>query len=99
MGVNEIATSNARIIIQNIFKYQIVFSARFDKQDEYGQILNEIKFYINLIKNQSLTESDIDEIDTEIPLEHQIQNHRQKKSGWRFDKINSMTKFFTKLLE
>ena len=29
---------------QNKFKYQTVFSARFDKQDEDGQILDEINY-------------------------------------------------------
>ena len=29
---------------QNKFKYQTVFSARFDKQDEDGQMLDEINY-------------------------------------------------------
>ena len=33
-------------------------------------------------------------MDVETPLEHQIQQQEMKDSGWRFDKINSMTIYF-----
>ena len=46
--------------------------------------------------NHNLTESDLDKIDVRSPLEHQIQQHEMKDSGWRFDKINSTTVFFYK---
>ena len=46
--------------------------------------------------NHKLTETDIDNIDDKSPLEHQIQKQEMKDSGWRFDKINSMTKYFYK---
>ena len=49
---------------------------------------------INLNINHNLTESDLDEIDKKFPLEHQIQQQEMKDSGWRFDKIISMTKYF-----
>ena len=40
--------------------------------------------------NHSLTENDIDKIDINSQLEHQIQNQETEESGWIFDKINSM---------
>ena len=40
--------------------------------------------------NNNLTETDIDNIDVKFQLEHQIQIQETKKSGWTFDKINSM---------
>ena len=71
-----------------------MFSARFDKQDENGQLLDETEFFINLNMNYNITQSDVDNIDLKSPLEHQIQKQEMKDSGWRFDKINSMTKYF-----
>ena len=53
----------ARLINQYKFKYQTVFLARFDKQDEDGQILDEIKLFIKLNINHNLTQSDFDKID------------------------------------
>ena len=50
--------------------------------------------FINLKKNHNLTEIDLDEIDIISQLEYQIQQLEMKESGWRFDKINSMTIFF-----
>ena len=76
------------------FRYQTVFSARFDKQDEDNQILEETELFINLNINHNLTESDLDEIDFKSPLDHQIQQQKMKDSGWRFDKITSMTVYF-----
>ena len=46
--------------------------------------------------NHNLTESGIVKIDVRSPLEHQIQQQDVKNSGWRFDKIYSMTIFFYK---
>ena len=39
--VKELSVIYARLINQYKFKYQTVFSARFDKQDEDGQLLDE----------------------------------------------------------
>ena len=44
--------------------------------------------------NLYLTETDIGKIDFEYQLEYQIQQQEMKDSGWRFDKINSMTIYF-----
>ena len=76
------------------FKYQTVFSATFSKQDEDNQVLDETELFIKLGINHNLTESDLDRIDFKSPLDHQIQQQEMKDSGWRFDKINSMTIYF-----
>ena len=81
----------ARIINQNKFRCQTIFSSRFDKQDENDQLLDETELFINLNNNHNLTQSDLDEIDVVSPLEHQIQTQEMKNAGWRFDKIKSMT--------
>ena len=92
--LKELAVIYARLINQYKFKCQTVFSARFDKQDEEDQLLDEIELFINLNMNYNITQSDIDNIDIKSPLEHQIQKQEMKDSGWRFDKINSMTIYF-----
>ena len=86
----------ARLINQYKFRYQVVISARFDKQDEDGQLLDETELFINLNINQNLTQSDLDIINITFPLERQIQQQEMKDSGWRFDKLNSMTIYFYK---
>ena len=70
-----------------------------DKQDEDGQLLDETELFINLIINQSLTQSDLGKIDIRSPLEYQIQKQEMKDSGWRFDKLYSMTIYFYKTIE
>ena len=94
--IKELSVIYARIINQYTFKNQIVFSARFDKQDENNQVLVETELFINLKSNQNLTQTDIDNIDVKSALEHQIQQQEMKDSGRRFDKINSMTIYFYK---
>ena len=89
--IKEFSLIYARKINQYKFKYQTVFSARFD-----DQVLDETELFINLNMNYNLTESDLDKIDIKSPLEHQIQAQELKDSGWRFDKINSMTVYFYK---
>ena len=97
--MKELSIIYARLINQYKFKYQTVFSARFDKQNEDNQILDETELFINLNINHNLTQTDIDNIDIKSPLEHQIQQQEMKDSGWRFDKINSMTTYFYKTTE
>ena len=94
--IKEMANIYARLINQYKFKYQTVFSARFDKQDEDNQLLDETELFINLNINHNLSESDLDKNDVRSPLEHQIQQQEMKDSGWRFDKIYSMTTYFYK---
>ena len=49
--------------------------------------------------NHDSTETHRDNIDVKSPLKHQIQQQEMKDSGWRFDKINSMTICFQKTVE
>ena len=97
--MREMSIIYARLINQYKFRYQTVFSARFDKQDEDGQLLEETKLFSNLNINQNLTQSDIDNINITIPLERQIQQQEMKDSGWIFDKVTSMTIYFYKTNE
>ena len=90
----EMSIIYARLINQYKFRYQVVFLSRFDKQDEDGQIFDETELFINLNINQNLTQSDLDNINITFPLERQIQQQEMKDSGWRFDKISSMTIYF-----
>ena len=63
----------ARLINQNKIKNQTAFSARFDKQDEDNQVLDETDLFNNLGINHNLAESDLDKIDVRSALENQIQ--------------------------
>ena len=71
-----------------------MFSARFDKQDEEEQVLDEIDLYINLNTNRNIGESGIDNIDLRSQLDEQIQNQETKDSKRRLAKFNSITLFF-----
>ena len=97
--MKELSIIYARLINQYKFRYQTVFSARFDKQNEDGQLLDETELFINLNINHNLTQTDIANIDVVSQLEHQIQQQEMKDSGWRFDKINSLTVYFYKTSE
>ena len=88
--LKEMTTIYSRLINQYKFKYHILFSASFYKNNEEDQRSDEIELFINLNINNNLTESDIDNIDIKSQLEHQIQIQETKKSGWIFDKINAM---------
>ena len=68
--VQEFSVIYARLINQNKFKYQTVFSARFDKQVEDNQVLDETELFINLYINHNLTKTDTDNIDVESPLDN-----------------------------
>ena len=92
--IKELSTIYARLINQYKFKYQTVFWGRFDKQNEDGQLLDETELFINLNNKYNLTQTDLDNINVVSELEHQIQQQEMKDSGWRFDKIISMTVSF-----
>ena len=94
--IKELSVIFARLKNQYKIKYQTVFSARFDKQDENNQLLDETELFNNLAINHNLTQTDIDNIVIKSPLELQIQQQEMKNSGWRFDKINSLTIYFYK---
>ena len=97
--MREMSIIYARLINQYKFRYQTVFSARYDKQDEDGQLLDETELFNNLNINQNLTQSDLDNINITFPLERQIQQQEMKDIGWRFDKLFSMTIYFYKTSE
>ena len=97
--MREMSIIYARLINQYKFRYQTVFSVRFEKQDKDGQLLDETELFINLNINQNLTQSDIDNFNITFPLERQIQQQEMKDSGWRFDKLYSMTIYFYKTNE
>ena len=82
---------HSRLINQYKFRYQTVFSARFDKQDEDNHLLDETELFINLNINHKLTESDLGKSDVRTALEYQPQQQEKKDSGWRYGKIKSMT--------
>ena len=88
--LKEMAFVYARLTNQDKFKYQTVFSTKFDKQDEDGQMLDEVELFINLNINHKLTESGLDNFNVRFSLDEQIQRQELKYSGWRFDekKIN-----------
>ena len=94
--IKEFSVIYARLINQYKFKYQTVYSARFDKQDEDNRVLEETEIFNKLNINQNLTESDLDNNDIKPPLEHQIQHQEMKYSCLRFDKIFSMLVYFYK---
>ena len=97
--MKELSIIYAKLLNQYKFKYQTVFSATFDKQDEDNQVLDETELFINLNINQNLRQRDLENIDVVSPFEHQKQQQEMKDSGWRFDKINSMTILFYKTNE
>ena len=93
--LKKMATIYARLINRYKFKYHILFSESFYKNNEEDQRSDEIEFLINLNINNNLTETDINNIDVKSQLEQQIQVQETKESGWVFDKINSMkTRFY-----
>ena len=65
--MKELAMIYARLINYYKFKYQTVFSARFDQQDEDGEILDATELFINLNINHNLTQSDLDKINIIFP--------------------------------
>ena len=84
--MKELSFIYARLLNQYKFIYQTVFTARFDKQNEHNQIVDETELFINLNINHNLTVIDLDNVDIKSPLECQIQQQEMKGSGWRFDK-------------
>ena len=89
--LREMAIIYARIVNQHKLKYQTIFSARFEKQDEHNHVLDETELFNNLNSIHNLTELDNNKNDNTYPSEHQIQKQEMKDSGWRSDKIKSIT--------
>ena len=65
----KISINYGRLINQYKVKYQMAFSARFDKQNEYYEILDETELFINLKITHNLTETDFNNVDIRSPLE------------------------------
>ena len=79
--IKALSVVHVRIINQYKFKHQTVFSAKFGKQDEGSQVLNETDLFNNLYFTHNLTETDNNKIDIKSPLEQQAQNQELKDSG------------------
>ena len=86
--IKKLSNIYARLINQHKFRYQTVFLVVFDKQYDEKELI------IDLNINHNLTQTDIDKIDFISPLKHKIHDEEMKDSGWRLDKINSMTVYF-----
>ena len=67
-SIKELSVIYARLMNQNIFKYQTLFSARFDKKVEDNQVLDETELFINLNIKHNLTETDIINVDVKSPI-------------------------------
>ena len=65
--IKQLSIIYARSINQSKFNNETVFSARFDKQDEDSQVLDEIEIFTNLNVNHNLTEGDLDITDINSP--------------------------------
>ena len=87
--IKKLSNIYARLINQYKFRYQTVFSAVFDKQNEDEK---ELLIILNITHN--LTQTDIDEIDVISQLKHKIHDEEMKDFDWQFYKINSMTVYF-----
>ena len=72
------AKIHANLKNQFNFKYQVVFLARFDKQNQNDQVLEEVELYNNLKNNRNLTESHFGNNDVRSQLEQQIHNQETK---------------------
>ena len=94
--IKEISPIYGRLMNQNKFKHQTVFSARFDKQAEDNQVLDETEIFIILNINHNLTKNELDKIDNKSLSKRQIQAQEIKNSGWKFVKNKSMAVYFSK---
>ena len=93
--LKELAIIYLRLINQYIFEYHTLFSASFYKINEEDQRSDEIEFFFSLIISHYLTETDFEKIDVKCHIEHEIEVQETEKSGFIFDKNNTMkSKFF-----
>ena len=81
----------AKSINQYKFKYQLSFMLLFYKFEEDEDIRKEAEMTINLNMTNNLTQSEIDNVDIQWDLEARKQNLEMRESGWRFQRVNSMT--------
>ena len=81
------ASIYARLINQFKFKYRIIFSASFYKNNEEDQRSDETELFINLNINHNLTETDINNIEVKSQIEHQIRIQKTKEVGGSLIKL------------
>ena len=81
----------AKFINQYKFKYQLSFMLLFYKFEEDGDIRKEAEMTINLNMTNTLTQSEIDNVNVQWDLEARKQNLEKQESGWVFQRVNSMT--------
>ena len=58
--IKELSVLYAGFINQHKLKYQTEFSARFDKQNQDDQVVDETEIFINSSINHKITRSDLD---------------------------------------
>ena len=81
----------AKFINQYKFKYQLSFMLLFYQFEEDGDIRKEAEMTINLNMTNTLTQSEIDNVNVQWDLEARKQNLEKQESGWVFLRVNSMT--------
>ena len=75
----EMANIYARLINQYIIKNHTIFSVRYDKQDEEGEMMDEIELHMNLNIKYNSTESDIEYFNVRFQLREKINGKSLKK--------------------
>ena len=73
------ARISALLMNQNKFKNHTKYSAKFDKQNEDNQLLDETQLYISLNINHNVTETDLEKIDVRFVLNEQNQKQEIRK--------------------
>ena len=76
--IKELSITYARLKNQHKLKYQTIFSARFDKQDEENQVLDETDSFITSNNNHNLTETDLIKLTLKIHYNIEFFNRRCK---------------------
>ena len=87
----ELSHTYAKFINQYKFKCQLSFMLLFYKFEEDGDIRKGAELTINLNMTNSLTQSEIDNVNFQWDLEARKQNLEMQESGWVFQRIDSMT--------
>ena len=87
-----VATIYHPLLIKNQykFKYQITFLVLFNKYREDYKITSEAESPISSSITYNLKQSEIDNINIQWSLESRKQSIEMKKSGWNFQRNNTM---------
>ena len=88
--MEEMCLIYAKLINQYKFQYQLTVLVLFNKYGEDDEITSKIELPITLSITHILTQSEIDTISVQSTLEDRIQSVEMKKSGWNFQRINTM---------